>query len=142
MDLLDFFRGRYSWRKLRVLLTRLPVASAYRQAVLDDPEVAEFLASHDDEDGPPPSPPLSQWTPEVAHLARISDQIQALRIAVIAGNGGKPPGFIPERRPSTGVDRLALRRELAKHDDLVAEVKAAQERWETNRREAANAERV
>lgn len=131
LDLLDFFRGRYSWRKLRVILERLPVASAYRQAVLEDPEmVAEFASLDDEATGPPPGPPLSEWTQEVSLLANISDQLQALRIAVIASNeGGKPPEFVPETRPITAFERARNMRDLQSHYDLVAEVRAAQERW-------------
>lgn len=132
--MLDLFRGRFSWRKFANLLARLPAASAYRQAVLDDPEVAEMLADGRDEDGPPPAPPLHEWTAEVSMLAKVVDQLQAVRIAIIANGGAKPPTFIPERRPITEVERVAVRRELRRHDDLVADVKAAQERWEANNR--------
>ncbi len=135
---MDFFRRRYSWRKLENLLTRLPVSSAYREAMLNDPEFAELLAAQSN-DGPPPSPAWSEYSPIAARLDGIFDRLGDVMSAVVASGGGKPPRIQPARRPVTEVDRARLRREKKAHEDLVADVKAAQERWKQARREGSDA---
>lgn len=139
LDLLDFFRGVHSWRKLKVLVDRLPAASAYREAMLNDPEIAEEIAAQPEVVGPPPSPAWSSYTPERAALDNMIDRLGDLIVAVIATAGGKPPTIPPLVRPVTEVDRARLRREKKAHDDLVAEVKAAQERYARARSDADGA---
>lgn len=130
LDLLDFFRGVHSWRKLQGLLERLPAqGSAYREAMFNDPEVADLLAAQPEQDGPPPAPPWSTYTAERASLDNVIDRLGELIVAVCAAGGLKPPSIQPMRRPVTGVDLARLRRDKKAHDDLVAEVMAAQERY-------------
>jgi hypothetical protein len=133
LDLLDFFRGRHSWRKLRLLLDRLPGTSAYREALLNDPEFAEYVAAQPEIDGPPPRPALSEYDPTRAALDDIFDRLGEVVAAVYIAAGGKAKPPPARLRPVTEVDRVRGRRERAAHDDLVAEVRAAQERWKQRR---------
>lgn len=120
MDLVDFFRGRYSWRKLLVLLQRIPRASAYAEAMSQDEEYAEaVLTQVDDADDAPSSPPLSQWTPEVALLAAVYDRLGELTNATIAAAGGKPSPVKPSPRPVTAFDRVSKTLRYQKHLTLV-----------------------
>lgn len=130
--MLDFFRGHYSWRKLLNLLDNLRLAdrSLYVQAQMDDPELAEFLATQPD--GPPGGPALSEWTPEVAALTAILDRLGEVVSAVIAAAGGKPGKLKPSPRPRTAIDRGRAAARKARHESLVAEVMAAQERYAAN----------
>ena len=132
LDLIDFFRGRYSWRKLRNLLHRLPVNSAFTEARLDDPEVAEVLAQQEEPSGPG-APGLQEFTPVVATLTNIYDLQQQMLAALIQLGNGKPPSLQPAPRPVTGVQRARARVEVRRHLELVDEVKAAQERWRASR---------
>lgn len=127
MDLVDFFRGRYSWRKLLVLIGRLPSTSATVEAQLDDPEFAEWALSQPD--GGPRGPRLSEWSAEVNRLTDIHDRLGELINAVVASAGAKPKRVPPTPRPYTALDRARLSRVRGRHAELVAEVKAAQERW-------------
>lgn len=131
LDLLDFFRGTHSWRKLALLVEHLPGSSATVEAQLDDPEYAEWVASLSD--GPPRGPKVSEWTPDVAMLTNIYDRLGELIGAVIAGAGGKPPQNRPLPRPKTEVDRFKERAARARHQSLVDEVHAAQQRWVASR---------
>jgi hypothetical protein len=96
---------------------------------MDDPELAEFLAS---QDAPPPRPgrpALSEWTPEVSTLTAILDRLGEVVVAVVAGAGGKPPKLTPAPRPRTALEagRAAVRK--SRHEALVAEVREAQARY-------------
>lgn len=65
----------------------------------------------------------------MARLTDIHDRLSELIAAVIAAAGGKPPKPTPLPRPRTAVDRLRAQARRARHDSLVAEVTAAQQRW-------------
>jgi hypothetical protein len=140
VDLLDFFRGRRSWRQLALILDRLPLSSAYREAWIDDPEVAEAIASQPE---PPstgrPRLPLSEYDTHASLLADVLDRLGDVVSVLMQQNGGKPPKVPPAPRPETGVERARRRLEDKRHADLVAEVKAAQERWERSREVAVDA---
>ena len=117
-----------------MLIDRLPAWSAFSEARLSDPEFAEQVERLATETkGPPPPPPLSEFTPQVAMLADIMDRLGDVVIATIASQGGKPPKIPPAPRPKTAVDRLRAQREREAHESLVAEVRAAQERWRAAR---------
>lgn len=112
--------------------------SAYREAMLDDPEVAEVLALQPQADGPPRPPGLQEFTPVVAGLTDVRDLLQLVHRDLLASGGMKPPPFTPAPRPVTGVQRARARVERARHDELVDEVKAAQERWEAARQNGSD----
>lgn len=122
-----------------MLLNRMPGQSAYREALLNDPEVAEEIAATTSTDGPPARPAWSTYTPERAALDNVVDRLAEVATAVAVAGGIKPPKYQHQPRPVTEVDRARLRREKQAHEDLVDEVKAAQERWERNLREARDA---
>jgi hypothetical protein len=133
LDLLDFFRGRHSWRKLRLLLDRLPGTSVYREALLNDPEFAEYVAAQPESDGPPPRPALSEYDPTRAALDDIFDRLGEVVAATYNAAGGKAKPPPARLRPVTEVDRARERLASRRHDDLVSEVRAAQARWEQRR---------
>jgi hypothetical protein len=128
-DLVDFFRGRYSWRKLWLILNRLPMSSAYREAMLDDPEVAEALAKQESKGSGRPR--LSEFDTHTALLTDILDRLGDLFAAVIVTSGGKQPKVKPAPRPLTGVARFREQAARQKHLALVAEVEAARKRGDT-----------
>jgi hypothetical protein len=127
LDLLDFFRGKHSWRKLANLLERLPMSSAFREAMLDDPEVAEELAKQP-EAKEPGRPRLSEFDTHTALLTDILDRLGDVFAAVIVTSGGRQPKVKPAPRPLTGVARFREQAARQKHLALVAEVEAARER--------------
>lgn len=126
LDLVDFFRGKHSWRKFWNLLDRLPVASHYREAVLSDPEVAAAML--DQPAGPPGRPALSEWTPLVAGVTNLADLLMVAISRLESLAGGKPGQVKPQPRPITAVDVLEAQRRRQQFDSLVAEVEASQAR--------------
>lgn len=115
-----------------MLVNRLPGSSATVESQLDDPEYAAWVASLPEQ--PQRGPRVSDWTPDVARLTDIYDRLAELIGAVYASNGGKPPSISPSPRPKTAVDRLKAQAQRVRHESLVAEVQAAQERYEQARR--------
>lgn len=134
LDLLDFFRGTYSWRKLLGMLDRLPSGSAYWAARLDDDAAAAELAAlhkaQGVEDKPAPSAPPALAEMELSNqlLMELVDGVSAAvdRLERLGGASGDPPKPMP--RPLTARARLAARREHTQYTDLVAEARAAQAR--------------
>lgn len=104
------------------------MSSAYREAMVNDPEVAEALAR-----APKPTarprPQLREFTPEVALMTAMVDRLTEVATGVVALGGAKPgkPEQLP--RPETAVDRLRRELERASYRSLLAEVEAAQARW-------------
>lgn len=112
------------------------MSSAYREAVLDDPEVAERLAVQPEPVGRSRTPALSEFSPVVAALTDALDLLQVIHGDLVALGNGKPPQFRPTPRPVTGVQRARARIEERQHLALVDEVREAQRRWAANKREA------
>lgn len=102
--------------------------SAYREAMLDDPDVAERLATAA-ESTQPGHPALSEFTPEIALLTVIGDRLGEVISGLVALGNNKPPRVAPLPRPVTGVERARARLSEERHRSLVSEVEAAQERW-------------
>lgn len=139
LDLLDFFRvdevrpgvraRRLSWRKLYDLTRQLRLSDGSRlvEAQAQDPEHAEWLVKQPAR--PDPGPAVSDFTPDHAMLVEIRDGLAQLTAiaAVIAGNKYQAP--TPSRRPSTAISKARAAASKARHNSLVAEVKAAQQRW-------------
>lgn len=139
LDLLDFFRGRYSWAKLIRLLEQMPRASRFMEAQASDRELAEHLRKRKEEDGakaappPPPAPPLSAYTLEAELLTGIGEQLGLVvqRLGwIIKDNRYKPK---PWPRPLTASDRIEEELYIKRMDDLVEEILEAQTRWVQNR---------
>lgn len=128
LDLLDFFRGRYSWRKLRVLLEKLPSTSLMNEAMAQDDELArEFIDTISDHKDT--GPRLTEYTLGVERLDTLSDKISNLAAIVVSAAGGKPGRPRPAKRPETAFTRLRDARAIARHNNLLDEVITAQERW-------------
>ena len=136
--MVDFFRFTtrdgsrqrvHSWRKLGDLVRQLRLSdgSALVEAQANDPEHAQWVLSQPQK--PPSGPAVSDWTPDHAMLVEIRDGLAQLNAiaAVIAGNKYQQP--VPSRRPTTAISKARAAASKARHNSLVDEVKAAQERW-------------
>lgn len=130
LDLLDFFRGRHSWRKLLALLPQLPHGSAYWAARADDDEAAEaYLAAHpDDPERGPGGLPLTELSLSVQLQAQAVDMLRVVAARIEALGGGKPPAVVPIPRATTALQRAKDRSVDAYVTELVAEVERAQAR--------------
>src|SRR5690606_39551752 len=62
-------------------------------------------------------------------ILKLSDRVNELIAAVIASAGQRPPRVYPAPRPQTAYTRLEAEARTARHEDLVAEVQEAQERY-------------
>lgn len=126
VDLLDFFRGRYSWRKLALMIQKLSSRALFHEALLDDAEFAEQFV-----DAPESSsaPRVSEYTAEVSRLDLVIEHLAALTATVTALAGGRPGRLKPMPRPETALTRLERERSTQRHNSLVDEVLQAQERW-------------
>lgn len=122
VDLRQWWRER-RFRALLELIDQLPGASRLNEAIQNDPEQAEIIALHIEEQkrkAAETGAEQSPWSPRVSeydlHANLLRDLIQAtlgLRAAVIASGGGKP-GQIPDYpAPITEVDKATARLERA-----------------------------
>lgn len=126
VDLLDFFRGRFSWRKLYLLIQKLPSRALFHEAIADDREFAEQFIDAPQGSG---APRVSEYSQEVARLDLVVEHLAALTATVVAMAGGKPGRLKPMPRPETALTRLERERSTQRHNSLVDEVLQAQERW-------------
>lgn len=109
------------WRELLNYIDRLPSASHFIRALSEDDEYAEaVIASRGDRDEPY-APALSEWTPEVDLLARISDGIGSL-IAMYSSAHGSTVRPAPAPRPRTAFERVRARMAMTRHTKLAAKV--------------------
>jgi hypothetical protein len=103
------------------LIDHLPGHSAYAEALAADEELAAVVLTH-----PRPAeafgPRVSEWTPERAAMAEISDKLSSLIAATIAAAGSRPPKLPPSPRPRVAADRLRERQRAAAHLSLVERV--------------------
>ena len=120
-DLRSWWRER-RFRALLDLIDQLPAASRLNEAIQNDPEQAEIIALHIEEQKQKAEAADEQkpWSPRVAeydlHANLLRDLIQAtlgLRAAVIASAGGKPGQTPDYPTPVTEVDRATARLERA-----------------------------
>lgn len=138
MDLIDWFRlpRRRSWRKLVDLLSELPATSRFVEAQANDPEYAEALvARFPEQANQSRRPRLREWTPEVAVLVDIKDRLGVVAHVLQRLGGGRPPEPRSSPRPRTAIDVARAEAQMTQHKSLVAEVKAAQQRWLRNQQE-------
>lgn len=78
---------------------------------------------------------MSDFTPDHAMLVEIRDalaELTAVSVAAIPGNKYNRPTH--SRRPSTALTRARAKASRSRHNSLVDEVKAAQERWIANQK--------
>ena len=116
MDLLDFFRGRYGFRKLLSLVGLLPWDSAYKLAILDDEDTAAAALNAADEAEGESSVqviPMSRWDPMAELRASLMDGLMMVARTIVMVNtpkGKRVPEFRSQPRPETAVERLQRRR--------------------------------
>ena len=131
LDLVDFFRHRYAWRKLDTLLAQLPSGSAFWAARADDDEAAAAVLRANNGRRPKGGPPsLTEMSTTNQLLLDLLDMQQVIvqRLSALAGH--RPGTIRPAPRPDTGMSRAAERAEQQAVEDLVAEAHAAQARAE------------
>ena len=131
LDLLDFFRHRYTWRKLDTLLAQLPSGSAFWAARADDDEAAAAVLKANQGRRPAGgAPPLTEMSTTNQLLLDLLDMQQVIvqRLTSLAGH--KPGTIRPAPRPDTGMSRAKRRVEEQRVEDLVSEAYAAQARAE------------
>jgi len=135
LDLVDFFRGRHSWRKLELLLRRMHNTSQFIEALLNDPDVAESIIAEEQArrraglPDPVSRPRWSEYTPEASRLDSVVDALNVVASLLAQQISQKPqPPVRPRPRPETEIDRKRARDRQARHDSLVAEVEEAQAR--------------
>lgn len=133
LDLGEEWRAR-RWGRLLSVIDRLPGHSHYNAAVATDEEHARLMAESiaarkaAGEETEDTGPSLTTWTPEVAALTRVVDELKNVRYAVIASQVGKKAGDPPkpEKRPVTAIQAAIKRAEHARrkaaHESLVARV--------------------
>lgn len=127
LDLLDFFRGKHSWRKLSVLIRQLPSWSLSTEAMANDDELAEMLK--DQPAGEYRGPRVSEYTPEVARLDQLVDRVGELIALTVQVANGKAPRVKPAKRPETAFTRAEKRQMNERIGSLIAEVEEAQKRF-------------
>lgn len=129
VDLGELWRQR-RWRTLLDLIDHLPPHSWYSAAVSGDVEhaemIAESLAARAEEgEQTNEGPSLQSWTPEVAAITRLTDEVRRLHYiipAVQGDKGVKPPEPLP--RPHTpleaAIKRASFNKRMAQHKALAA----------------------
>ena len=116
LDLHDFFRGKYPWRKLLTLIDLLPEDSAFLEARECDPQHAERILAEAGgyrkfmqaaQSAPEPAPLRRSHGALAERMTRIEDAIEKLVCVTIAVNSEKQTA-VPERakRPETALARL------------------------------------
>jgi hypothetical protein len=100
------------------LIDHLPRDSALLEALADDDEVAALLP----EPAGPAAPRLSEWSTTVDLLAALHDRQSEILAALVALGGKRPPKPQLWPRPVTARQRVAHRRRVQAHHDLVRRV--------------------
>lgn len=113
MDLLDFFRGKYSWRKLQTLIGQLPAFSRYKLAIQNDEERAEQILEvlDQDEELRARDVSITEWSEFKEFERNIVNRLMLLEHTVAQVQSRKrirQPKLIPG--PLTALDRVERRR--------------------------------
>ena len=144
LDLLEFFRGEHSWRKLRVLLDQMPSsARLWRAQALDEDNAEHLAALAATNRHRAKHPSLEDHTPQVEKLTQLIEAVEALTTIVRvkgteAAASARPPR--PHPRPETALSRYL---EAQAHADAIArdnEMLAGQQRWIEHQRKKAAAQ--
>lgn len=109
------------------MIQQLPSWALTIEAQANDDELAEMLAGA--ASSVDTGPRLSEYTPLVARMDRLTDAMSELIVLVASVAGGKPGKPRPAKRPETAFTRAERRAETARHESLVDEVAQAQQRW-------------
>lgn len=106
------------WRRLLNVIDGLRRTSHFVQAISDDDEYADMLATQPPERSR--GPQLLDYSPEREALDMVVDRLGEVLQTLVAVNGGKPPKIRPVRRPDTAADRAGRKRAFLKHQSIVA----------------------
>lgn len=125
LDLVDFFRGRYSWRKLADLLDWLPTGSALWAARADDDEAAQAYLDRAGNKRRRAAArfPLRDMDPSTQLLMSVVDMLAVVSAKLEALGGGRPGTVKPVPRPLTAMERAEARAEAAQVDNLLDDVR-------------------
>jgi hypothetical protein len=140
IDLLSVFRGQFSWRKLEVLLERLPWDSAYKLAITDDEESAAHYLNILDEAGLPDDEdtrrinqvPLDQWNQFAELRASILDGLMLVARTIVMVNtpkGRTVPPIKSQPRPETAIDRVRRKNRDTVMTELENQLNQLNARW-------------
>lgn len=128
LDLLDFFRGKYSWRKLHSIIWKLPSTALSQEAMAQDDELAqEALKAVDTYKDT--GPRLAEYSAEAQRLDTVTDLLQVLISRLESAVWGKPSRVRAAKRPETALSRAREALSLAQYNSLLDEVEEAQARW-------------
>ena len=124
MDLLDYFRGRYTARKVLTFIDQLPSHSHYKQEIQQDDELVHQLFDESDDEGLPQEsrPPGTEWRTTERLLAGLTDAVRQLNNDLLAVNGRKPHSFKPVPGPEFAYERLRKRADQFDLDQLAAAI--------------------
>jgi hypothetical protein len=119
----DMWRAR-KWRALLNLIDHLPQNTHYQNALAKDPEhaarIAEHRAQHPEQETDA-SPPWYTWSPELAKLTDVLDQLKIISYRIAATNGAtgveKPK---MDARPKSELSKAMERMKWRKHEALAA----------------------
>ena len=129
LDILDFFRHRLSWRKLDVILARLPAGSAFWAARADDDEAAKAtIEAHGIPAKGDGAPALADMSLANQLVLTTNDLLLVLVDRMERLGGGTPTPPKPTPRPRTAWQRAEKAYESARMDLLLVEVAEAQTR--------------
>lgn len=119
LDLLEWFRGRYSWPKLLRLVRQLPRYSRFCLAVADDDDLAATAPADDVK----ARPALTSWDAHQDLVAVVREEFAELRRTVLAPWSRRPPAKpAPVPRPITAAERARRRAERQTHARIVRQV--------------------
>ena len=114
-----------------MLLGGLPRTSRLSEALAnDDDYVATVLALPDSPKATGPS--VTEFDHTAALLTSIGEVLVGINATLVQLGDGKPPTQRPWPRPVTAFDRAEDRRRRVAFDSIVAEVEAAQDRYQKN----------
>lgn len=117
----DLWRAR-KWRCLLNLIDHLPQNTYYQHALAQDPEhakrVAAWKADPRNKDKIKTAPPWSIWSPELAKLTDILDQLKVVAYRVGAVNGNKPEKPKFDERPKSEIEKAEREIKWQNHNKL------------------------
>ena len=107
----DLWRAR-RWRRLHNLIVRLPRASHYHEAVLNDEDALKaMLENEKDDEEKDDGPPVSEFDLHAEQNREMISLLMSIRGVLIAANskGGKAPKMVPPPGPKTLLERVRFR---------------------------------
>ena len=129
LDLLDWFRGRYRWAKLRRLIRHLGTGTAFWAARAGDEEAAEYYLKSGHEAKGTATPDLVDMTLTNQLLIQLVDLARVQSAKLDAIGGARPEPILPTPRPVTGLQKAKAKIEAEEEQALINEVYAAMDRF-------------